>query len=192
MVELNCHTVLLEKVSCGVPSVVRRSLQVLANLCVDEDSRKSISEIPKLLQTVTKLVDKMEAFQSFKSEDGPKQAMIDKLDMRSLLQGLKFFSNLVQSEKESKLFRDAGCIDWLVGLAMTFQEVKLEPVVEQQIAHLAANVLIYGDNHVPWVEAGGLEPLKLMLGSEKHIAIQKESARALSNLFSFYGNNFII
>ena len=191
MVELNCHTVLVEKVTCGVPSVVRRSLQVLANLCVDEESRKSISEIPSLLQTVTKLVDKMETFQTLKSGgDDPKEVTMDKLDMRSLLQALKFFSNLVQSDEESKLFRENGCIDWLAALAMKFQEIKLEPVVEQQIAHLAANVLIYGDNHAPWVEAGGLEPLKLMLGSDKHIAIQKESARALSNLFSFYGKLF--
>lgn len=186
MVELGCHAILLEKASCGVSSIVRRSLQVLANLCVDDDSRKLISELPDALQTVTKLVDKIEVSQD-ESSGEPKQAMLDKLDMRSLLQGLKFFSNLVQSEVESNLFRKNGCVDWLAKLASKFQEVKLEPAVEQQIAHLAANILVYGDNHIPWIEAGGLIPLKMMLGSDKHLAIQKESARALSNLFAYHG-----
>lgn len=191
MVELGCHTILLQKASSGTPSVVRRSFQVLANLCVDEDSRKLISEMPNVLQSVPGMVDKIEFFRSVSTGDSDsgskKQATIDKLDMRSLLQGLKFFSNLVQSDVESELFRENGCIEWLVKLAGKFQEVNLEPVVEQQIAHLSANILIYGDNHARWVDAGGLTPLKMMLGKDKHLAIQKESARAISNLFAYYG-----
>lgn len=190
MIKSYCHTVLLQKASCGVPSIVRRSLQVLANLCVDEPSRKLISELSGALQTVIKLVDKISVPQVPDSDDTV-QAPSDKFDMRSLLQGLKFFSNLIQSDVESKKFRESGGIAWLVRLIIRLQAMKLEPVVEQQIAHLAANVLIYGDNHSLWVEAGGLAPLKCMLDESKHMAIQKEAARALSNLFAYYGNKNI-
>jgi hypothetical protein len=52
MVTYNAHLVLAARMTCGVPSVVRRALQVLANLCVDEASRTLIAGIPRLFETV--------------------------------------------------------------------------------------------------------------------------------------------
>lgn len=176
MVTFKAHDVLVVRIACSFPSIVRRSLQVLANLCVDESSRATISSVPRLFETV---ITSSKRF-------APELIAAGQADARSLLQCLKLLSNIIQTEHESNLFRAARGVQWLVNLATQYESAPADATIEQQLGHLIANTLIHCDNQDDWVSLSGVAVLKSMLAESKAMPVRREAARAVSNLVALH------
>eukprot|EP00727_Mastigamoeba_balamuthi_P000973 m51a1_g10873 hypothetical protein (1102) ;mRNA; f:3428-7717 len=204
IVGYNLHQVMMFRMTCGHPSVVRRCFQILGNLCVDESSRVAITSMPQMFPTVIACITDPKA------------------DIRMVIQAMKLLSNLVQSDVESRLFCNSGGVQWLVATIQRVAMSSLQPpvvvvartpsprisptcqmalprpcvsprpgvvecteqtVFEGQAVVLLATLLLYDDVQRLWLASGGADLLMQLLDSPQLI-IKREVGRAVSNLAS--------
>ena len=178
-------------------ATLRRALQALANLCVDEAARRAVAAVPRAVDTVLAAATRL-------APTAAADAAAD-TDARALLQCLKLFSNLLQTRDECTLFCAAGGVRWLCALCEhcnlaasadaagdtatgmgASADARWEAAVEVQVVHLAANVLVHAECHDAWVAHGGLPLLRACLAAARAPGVQREAARALSNLVAWH------
>ena len=105
-------------------------------------------------------------------------------DTRAIVYCMRMLSNLTQDRMYCDMFKKSGGFNWLADLAHRTSAGTTAEVVEEQIAHLIANILCFQDKHGPWIACGGFNALISMLAVGKPVVVRTEAARALSNLIA--------